>query len=338
MSVLADNARKLAAAFDLLRSWGWGDYLSTTAGWETRSNGKAAQPFTQATNHHTGSRNTATSYILSPRDRPDLAILANIHVKQTGHAVLLAAGPTSHAGMTHKACYDRIAAGTAPLDRDLIPGPDSATFSANRHAVGIEADGAGGPSDWTVIEYRMMVALNAALNLAFGWTASGGAPRSGGHKELTLRKPGDPWPSMGRFRTEVADFIRNPRRPDWSPAVTITTSQEDDMPAPELIAAMEAANPGFVWSGRNAAANNKVLGELLANVAALTELVAADGDVSVDTIKAAVGEALADHTEQMAAIVESLRATVDGLSDRIDAEAREALTAALDRAREAVQA
>ena len=338
MSVLADNARKLAAAFDLLRSWGWGDYLSPHAGWEPRSNGKAAQPFTQATNHHTGSRNTATSYILSPRDRPDLVILANIHVKQTGHAILLAAGPTSHAGMTHKPCYDRIAAGTAPLDRDLIPGPDSDTFSANRHAVGIEADGAGGPSDWTVIEYRMMVALNAALNIAFGWTASGGVPRSGGHKELTRRKPGDPWPSMGRFRTEVADFIRNPRRPDWSP-VTITTSQEDDMPTPtELTDHYETVAPGWSWGPRNAASADRKLTEVLANVAVLTELIAADGDVSIDTIKAAVGEALAAHTEQMAAIVESLRTTVDGLSDRIDAEAREALTAALDRAREAVQA
>ena len=237
MSALADNARKLAAAFDMLSSWGWGDYLSSVAGWETRSNGKAPKPFAQATNHHTGSRSTPTSYLLSPRDRPDLVILANIHVKQTGHANLLAAGPTSHAGMTHKASYDRIAAGTAPLDRDLIPGSDSTTFSANRYAVGIEADGAGGPSDWTNIEYRMMVALNAALNIVFGWTASGGAPRSGGHKELTRRKPGDPWPSMGRFRTEVADFIRSPRRPDWSLAVNITTSQEDDMPTPTEIAA-----------------------------------------------------------------------------------------------------
>ena len=85
MSVMADNARKLAAAFDLLRSWGWGEYLSSHAGWESRSNGKPAQPFTQATNHHTGSRSTPTSYLLSP------------HVKQTGHAVLLAAGTTSHA-------------------------------------------------------------------------------------------------------------------------------------------------------------------------------------------------------------------------------------------------
>ena len=111
------------------------------------------------------------------------------------------------------------------------------------------------------------------------------------------------------------------------------------MPTPtELTAAMEAANPGFGWSGRNAAANNKAIGELLAQVAALTELVAADGDVSVDAIRMAVADALAAHTEQMAAIVESLRTTVDGLSDRIDAEAREALTAALDRAREAVQA
>ena len=111
------------------------------------------------------------------------------------------------------------------------------------------------------------------------------------------------------------------------------------MPTPtELTDHYETVAPGWSWGPRNAASADRKLTEVLANVAVLTELIASDGDVSVGTIREAVADALAAHTEQMAAIVESLRTTVDGLSDRIDAEAREALTAALDRAREAVQA
>ena len=128
----------------------------------------------------------------------------------------------------------------------------------------------------------------------------------------------------------------------WGPATTDALNrylEETDMPTPkDLTDHFETVAPGWSWGPRNAASADRKLTEVLANVAALTEAVAQEGDLDVSAIKAAVADALAEHTEQMAAIVESLRTTVDGLSDRIDAEAREALTAALDRAREAVTA
>ena len=225
---------------------------------------------------------------------------------------------------------------------------------------------------WRDIAYNVAVDLNGDVWELRGWDVQDGGVAGRSDDVTILLVMGDKdtmtdamkwsvlW-AMGEFERRKGGALRRsyhgalsstscpgPEATRWAragfppPAITAQTptitTKEDDMPAPELIAAMEAANPGFGWSGRNDAANNKAIGELLANVAALTELVAADGDVSVDTIKAAVADALSEHTEQMAAIVESLRETVDGLSDRIDAEAREALTAALDRAREAVQA
>ena len=82
-------------------------------------------------------------------------------------------------------------------------------------------------------------------------------------------------------------------------------------------------------------------GQLAGQVAGLTAAlgqVSAGQPIDADAIKVAVTDALAEHTDSMAAVVDGLRATVDGLSGRLDAEARDALTAALDRAREAVTA
>ena len=226
---------------------------------------------------------------------------------------------------------------------------------------------------WRDIAYNVAVDLNGDVWELRGWDAQDGGVAGRSDDVTILLVMGDKdtmtdamkrsvlW-AMGEFERRKGGALRRsyhgalsstscpgPEATRWAraglppPAITAQTptitTKEDDMPTPtDLVSAMEAANPGFGWSGRNAAANNKAIGELLANVAALTEVVASDGDVSVNTIKTAVADALAEHTQQMAAIVESLRATVDGLSDRLDAEAREALTAALDRAREAVQA
>lgn len=117
------------------------------------------------------------------------------------------------------------------------------------------------------------------------------------------------------------------------------TSQEDDMPTPkELTDHFETVAPGWGWGPRNAASADRKLTEVLALLAAVQTALSQGDQRDLDAIKAAVAEVLGAHAEQMTAIVESLQATVDGLVDRIDAEARKALTDALDRAREAVQA
>lgn len=140
--MLAANTNLYRKAHSLLRAWGYGPYLSEASGAWTRSNSSSMMTPTQVTVHHTGSRSTATSYLLNPRDRAALKVLANYHITRAGKIIFLCAGGASHAGYTHQACFDRIQAGTAPLDRDLEPGADSKTFRPTKGRSG---------SRWTVL-------------------------------------------------------------------------------------------------------------------------------------------------------------------------------------------
>lgn len=206
----ADFYRQVGA---LLTSWGWDDFINWWPGWETRTNGGTILTPEGVTVHHTGGAATATSYLINPTDRPKLKVLANIHVDVLERRIrFICAGGASHGGYTHKPCYDRVVEGTAPLDRDLVPGKDQKPFSINRRTVGIEVDGAGGSDEWDDWAYRAAVATSAACQVAAGWPV-GGSPRVGSHKEHTLRKPGDPHVNMGTFRRDVLDCIANP----WGP-------------------------------------------------------------------------------------------------------------------------
>ena len=226
---LAQNATFYRRVKDLLDSWGWGKATELYPGWATRSNSGVTMMPQAVTVHHTGGRATATSYLVDPRDRPQLKVLANIHITH-GHQIrFIAAGGASHGGYTHEPCYQRVVQGTAPLDRDLDPGADSRTFSINKRTVGIEIDGAGGPKEWDEWTYRAAVATSAACQVAGGWPVKA-SPRVGAHKEHTRRKPGDPYAPMGKFRRDVLDCLANP----WTPTgyLNPTDKENDDMPSP----------------------------------------------------------------------------------------------------------
>ena len=232
---LATNATLYRAVAKLLTSWGWP--VEYAAGWETRTNGSAIRTPSAVTVHHTGGRATATSYLLNPRDRPQLKVLANMHITHDHRIKILAAGSTSHGGYTHEPCYQRVVQGTAPLDRDLIPGADSLTFSINTRTVGIEVDGAGGADEWDDWTIRAVVAVSAAWQIVTGWMADGKAPRVGAHKEHTKRKPGDPWMSMGELRTRVAAVVASgkPYCPTETPPVpTVPTKPTPVAPTAEF--------------------------------------------------------------------------------------------------------
>lgn len=210
---LATNAAYYRRVGDMLTQWGWGAAINWWPGWATRTNGGATMQPQAVTVHHTGGTATATSYLVNPTDRPKLKVLANVHIDQLERRIrFICAGGASHGGYTHQPCYDRVIAGTAPLDRDLVPGADSATFSINKRTVGIEVDGAGGKNEWDEWTYRATVATSAACQVAGGWPV-GDAPRVGAHKEHTRRKPGDPFVNMGTFRRDVLDCIKQP----WAP-------------------------------------------------------------------------------------------------------------------------
>ena len=235
---LATNAALYRAVAKLLTSWGWP--VEYAAGWETRTNGSAIRTPSAVTVHHTGGKATATSYLLNPRDRPQLKVLANMHITHDHRIKILAAGSTSHGGYTHEACYDRVVQGTAPLDRDLVPGADSRTFSINTRTVGIEVDGAGGKSEWDAWTIRAVVATSAAWQIVTGWMRDGKAPRVGAHKEHTKRKPGDPYMSMGELRTRVAAVVASgkPYGPTETPPVptvpTVPDGPTEPKPTPEV--------------------------------------------------------------------------------------------------------
>lgn len=206
----ADFYKKIGAQ---LTSWGWDDFINWWPGWATRANSGSIKMPSGVTVHHTAGAATATSYLINPTDRPELIVLANIHIDVLERRIrVICAGGASHAGFTHEPCYDRIIAGTAPLDRNLVPGPDQFPFSVNKRTVGIEVDGAGGPDEWDDWAYRAAVATSAACQVVAEWPV-GDAPRVGAHKEHTTRKPTDPEANMGKFRTDVLDCIANP----WGP-------------------------------------------------------------------------------------------------------------------------
>jgi hypothetical protein len=210
---LQENAAYYQKVGALLTDWGWDDFLNWWPGWQTRTNSGPVTTPAAVTVHHTGGVATATSYLINPVDRPKLKVLANIHIDALDRRIrFICAGGASHGGYTYQPCYDRVIAGTAPLDRDLVPGPDSTTFSINRVTVGIEVDGAGGADEWDDWTYRAAVATAAACQLAAEWPL-GDSPRVGGHKEHTLRKPGDPFVNMGRFRADVLACLAAP----WGP-------------------------------------------------------------------------------------------------------------------------
>jgi len=210
-----ENAAFYKKVGEVLTDWGWDDFINWYQGWASRTNSATVKMPSGVTVHHTGGAATATSYLVNPVDRPQLKVLANIHVDALERRIrFICAGGASHGGYTHKPCYDRVIAGTAPLDRDLIPGEDQRPFSINKRTVGIEVDGAGGDEEWDEWTYRATVATSAACHVAAGWPL-GDAPRVGAHKEHTKRKPTDPEADMGKFRTDVLDCLANP----WAPKV-----------------------------------------------------------------------------------------------------------------------
>lgn len=219
---LSTNAAWLRATLSALA--GRGFKVAYEPGWEARSNGTLAPDHEAIIVHHTGATTTSTSYLRDgEKGRSMIPPYAQVHVRRDATLVIIAAGGASHAGYVHKPCWDRIIAGTAPLDRDLTPGADSTTFSANRPGIGVEVNGAGGPADWTAEQRAVVLAFCVEYHRVRGWTV----PRVGAHKELTRRKPGDPYEPMGRFRTDLMTALRTTTVPTKEdPFMALTDSEQ----------------------------------------------------------------------------------------------------------------
>ena len=213
---IANNAAWLKRTVDALASRGFKTAYEN--GWATRTNGGASPDHEAIIVHHTGANTTSTAYLRDgEKGRTMIPPYAQIHVRRDGTLVVIGAGGASHAGYVHQPCWDRIIRQTAPMDRDLVPGSDSKTFSPNRNSIGIEVNGAGGVNDWTAEQRAVVVAFCAEYHKVRGWS---GVPKVGAHKELTLRKPGDPWENMGKLRTDIRNQISNNTQEDIFMALT----------------------------------------------------------------------------------------------------------------------
>lgn len=213
MSAIATNAATVRAVAAQLAAWGWPCELYP--GWATRKNRQQTLVWESVTVHHTGAGPVATSYMTNPTDRPKLVVLCNAHITKDHRIRIIAAGGSSHAGMSDRANYATMRAGKAPLSGSMKPGPDSATFSANRVSFGIEVDNNRKTPEWDEWMLGATVALCAALHKVSGWPVTS-APRVITHKELTRRKPGDPILDAGKLRSLVKAFLAAPYGPPGS--------------------------------------------------------------------------------------------------------------------------
>ena len=333
MSTLSQNADWIRAAADRVAAQGFP--VRWESGWATRHNDSSLAVLSHEAIvvHHTGATTTSTAYLRDgEKARTMKPPYAHIHVPRDGALVIIAAGGASHAGNVDRAVWDRIVSGTAPLDRDLAPGADSKTFSANRPGLGIEVNGAGGPGDWTAEQRAVVVAFCAAYHAVRGWPA----PRVGAHKELTRRKPGDPYAPMGALRTDIKN--RN-------------ITQEEDMPSLDEIRQIVREEAGWQGPGAPMITNlysggsewpATALGALQRRlvVESLGPILAAaisavgeglDGDQIAAKVQASVTTALGESTASLQAIAQQMRDTIDTAGDQIATDAREKLTAQLSQ-------
>lgn len=245
LALSSDVTARLKVNADLYRrtyslAESWGALIDYEPGWEGRSASSTASkivPPTCAIVHHTASNATPTRYIRDGDPGRGLAgPLALVHVTRDGVAHILGVGYSNNAGNGHRPCYDRAVDGAAPLNRDLIPGSDQA-WSANRYGLSIEVNGDGGADDWTPAQRRTVVLIIAALHVVMKWDTKTKSARAIAHKELTLRKPGDPVANMGQLRAEIAAVVAEktatkPVPPVVVPPVVVVDPVPVDPPVP----------------------------------------------------------------------------------------------------------
>jgi len=190
----------LGEVIALVRSWGYA--VTTEPGWQTRCGTSKWRPCAAeyGVEHWTASPNTPTAYLRDGDRARGLGTLCNVQVKRDGTLHVIAGGYTNHAGYVD--VLTPMMARSAPMDRDIRPGPDSAIYSANGSSIGMEGN-AGPGFPYTPGMHDAATAWWAACVIVFKW----GGPWVIGHKEATRRKPGDPSHNMFERRRAVAALV-----------------------------------------------------------------------------------------------------------------------------------
>lgn len=174
-------ADEFAGAVAQLRSWGF--TVREWSGCYGRSNGgswSAGRPVGHGNHHYVCSLNPDQGYIdnlvQGMADGSVVNWFADVH----GVAYLIGTGPMNHFGTGNQSVLDRTRADQAP------PGPAGAagTISGNSHYSGTECQHPGDSTPWPAPMLDVMVAINAAEFLQWGYSAN----RAINHFEWTNRK------------------------------------------------------------------------------------------------------------------------------------------------------
>jgi hypothetical protein len=165
-----------------LRSWGFD--IREESGCYGRSNGSgwsAGRPVGHVNHHYVCSMDSAQSYIDGL-----VANLVNGSTVQwfadvNGRGYLIGTGPMNHAGTGNQSVLDRTKRDEAPPSN---PASSAGSISGNSHYSGTECQHPGDSTPWPAPMLDVMVAINAATFLQFGYSEN----RAINHSEWSNRK------------------------------------------------------------------------------------------------------------------------------------------------------
>jgi len=217
MSVADDFARVV----DTLRGWGFD--IREESGCYGRSNGSSwsdGRPVGHVNHHYVCSLNPDQSYIDGLVANLKNGCTVNWFADVNGRGYLIGTGPMNHAGTGNSSVLNLVKKDKAP------PGPATAPgdISGNQWYTGCEGQHPGDSTPWPIPLVDLMVAINAAEFLQWGYSAN----RAIQHYEHTNRKvdcsaaggPGSGVAAGNEWRRRVAERMTGniptpPEQGDW---------------------------------------------------------------------------------------------------------------------------
>jgi hypothetical protein len=201
------------AIVERLRSWGFS--IVEWSGCYGRSNGlgwSAGRPVGHINHHFVCSLNPDQGYINGLVGNLASGSTVNWFADVNGQGYLVGTGPMNHAGTGNQSVLDRTRNGQAPTG----PAGAAGSISGNAHYSGTELQHPGDSTPYPAPMIDLMVAINAAEFLQWGYTAA----RAINHYEWTNRKIDMSWlggPSSG---TAAGDQLRADVQTDMTGGAT----------------------------------------------------------------------------------------------------------------------
>ena len=171
---------------------GWGFKVVEYGGCYGRSNGSSwsrGVPIGHVNHHYVCGLNPSASYIESLVSTLANGETVNWFADVNGCAWLLGVGPMNHAGMGSSSVRDRVANDQAPAGPAVSVGVPNDWGGGNASYSGTEGQHPGDSTPWPSSLIDVMVAINAAEFMQWGYTAA----RAIHHYEHTNRKIDMSW-------------------------------------------------------------------------------------------------------------------------------------------------